>query len=363
MRLKGDNHRSGGTDILRFGDDVLIGVFANEAYQGVDVLLYPANESQAYSTLITTTHKVRKRLVDGENKKWSLAILVPTKRLTRLVSDAFRSPPAGMRPIHHTAAVDIEAAILAAEIASFLMQPPDLFHRSDFIKLVCNYFHGKGGDDPSRSAIDEAASVLRAYEDWIDKQKKGKEVRKNSIILPMMNSYEAACEVLLSGDPDKDWHAIRTVLEAGDCARLRDVAIEVRNIRLLERGSQLRQELSHDWRTFNGYPNALAITRKAFIREHFSAHSKVEEGMVVMNMHKSKGKQFDEVIIFEGWPTYVRREMVSNADRIVRSNLTSNLDSQCRQNLRVSITRAKKQTTIPTPDKDPCVVFSSVFDS
>jgi len=55
-----------------------------------------------------------------------------------------------------------------------------------------------------------------------------------------------------------------------------------------------------------------------------------------MNMHKTKGKQFDEVSTFEGW---------------------ASIDGPARQNLRVSVTRGKRQVTILTPKNDPCILL------
>ena len=63
-----------------------------------------------------------------------------------------------------------------------------------------------------------------------------------------------------------------------------------------------------------------------------------------MTIHKSKGKEFNEVIIYEG----------SRQGRIVRANATGRDVSQARLALRVAVTRAIRRTTILTPRNDVC---------
>jgi len=295
-----DNHRSAGTDISLFGNEILTGNFTKTKYDGVSCHLYGDGSARAWTTLVTHTYAARKRLVDAEIENWSLAILVPTKKLTRLVSDNFRFPPAGMTEIRHTAVIEMEGAILGA----------------------------------------------------------GKPIKKNSVLVAVLDTYSRIRALNFTGDPDKDWNSVRRIFENGSCARLQALAEDARNIRVLERGEQLRGLLSQDWRENRTYRNSLKIVRQAFIKEHFaSGKSKPESGVVIMNMHKAKGKQFDEVIVFESGPKKVKGKIVANVDRIVWNNLAENCGNQARQNMRVSITRGKKRVTILTPQSDPCVIL------
>lgn len=357
VALGAANHRSKGTDIAHFGNDVLTGKFRDVPYQGISVLGFAAGDNLAFTALVGQTLKARERLIAAKKKGWSIAVLVPTKALTRHVSEAFQNPLGSMPAIPHTAAIDMEGAILAAEVIAFLLQPQTDNHFDTFVELLCSYFRGKGGDAPSVTALKRADSIKKACTKFLAALKANKPPPKASIINAMRTVYDQARALTLSGNPDEDWKAVRSLLEAGTCPSLKEVGNDARNIRLLDRGTQLRQALALDWRTYGAYRNALAITQTAFVHEHFASAHKPETGVVVMNMHKAKGKQFDEVIIFERGPRIANRKIVANVDRIVWNNLPSDDLGQARQALRVSITRARLHTTILTPKIDPCILL------
>ncbi len=351
------SHRSAGTDIGKFGNDILTGNFQQKSYVGISCEVFDPYLDPAMTMLVTKTYEARARLVAGSKPNWSLAVLVPTKKMTRLVSEKFREPPAGMQAIEHNAVIELEAAILGSEIISHLMQPDGDSHSNVFVELMCNYYQGKGGDRPTKSALKEADGLRRAYDKWVKAVVNRKKPPGKSVLKASFSVYQAARAVELTGDPDKDWRSIRAILEAGGCKRLKEIGMEVRNIRLLERGTQLRQNLTQDWRDNGCYANALAIVQQAFVQEHFATGSKPETGVVIMNMHKAKGKQFDEVIIFEGWPRREKRKIVVNLDRFVWHNDRAEINDGSRQNFRVSVTRGRQQVTILTPKDDPCVLL------
>src|SRR5690606_40508988 len=123
--LRTDKRRGAGTEIALFGKDLLAGKVRQVSYKGIDLDVFDPFPDPAMTKLVTTVYKARKRLVDAGIVNWSLAVLVPTKKMTRLVSDAFRQPPAGMVEVPHSAVIELEAAILGAEIIALLMQPAD----------------------------------------------------------------------------------------------------------------------------------------------------------------------------------------------------------------------------------------------
>ncbi|WP_158972052.1 UvrD-helicase domain-containing protein [Chachezhania sediminis] len=358
--LGSDNHRSKDTDILLFGNEVLTANFSKSEYEGIVFYGFPSNRSQAYAALVTRVLQARARLIATGRPAWSLAILVPTKRMMRLVSDILREPFGNVPAIAHAASIDMEGPILAADVIALLLQQARAADDLDqLVHLMCQYLRGRGGPDPGKGDLGDAIRLERALAKWNQRIAAGRAPHANSVIQPIAAVLYASQQVVMLGDPDKDWIAIRAKLADGACPRLRAIANDARNVRLLERGNMLRNTMEQNWRERGRYADALDITRLAFVQDHFATTQRPETGIVVMNMHKAKGKQFDEVIIFEGWPVRVGKEIKANPDRIVRENKGDGDLSQARQNFRVSVTRAKLRTTIMTPHDDVCILLES----
>lgn len=370
FNLCSDNHRSPGTEILLFGNDVLKGEFSQKKYIGVSRLCYPATynhdrtTNSAFTALIREISIAEKRLIDSGKPNWSLAILVPTKRLARLTSDKLRNPPSGQSAITHTEVVELEGAILAAEIMAHLLEPTaNDKHFIYLVELMCNYFRGRNAGKPLKTDIKKAADIDKACKNFIERSSQGKRMHQGRLLVNTHETYTQAKSLILTGKPNTDWRAMSELIKSGKCTRLKELVKDIRNLRLLGKETQLHRSLVEDWReNNNAYMNALSIVQQAFAQEDFATNQSPKTGVIVMNMHKAKGKQFDEVIIFEGWPQFIGNKFIKHPDRIVWSNSLRNENDENRQNFRVSITRSKSRTTILTPENSPCTLLRNEID-
>lgn len=124
---------------------------------------------------------------------------------------------------------------------------------------------------------------------------------------------------------------------------LRNVYSDAIYLRLLNKGAVLNEKLSETWRKNNSYLNASKLIDEALIQEHFSMATRSINGIFIMTIHKAKGKEFDEVIIWED----KYRSIVSPKATIFDLE-------QTKLALRVAVTRARVKTTFLTSAEQPC---------
>lgn len=125
---------------------------------------------------------------------------------------------------------------------------------------------------------------------------------------------------------------------------LKQLAKDTLFIKLLHRGSVLQAGLAGLWREQSNYIGAVNLVRNALLQEHFSMTARVPKGVQLMTIHKAKGKEFDEVIIYEDVYNGKFLNKPTDPNEIHKSRLL----------LRVAVTRAMKRATILTPQQAKC---------
>src|SRR3981189_3288657 len=80
-------------------------------------------------------------------------------------------------------------------------------------------------------------------------------------------------------------------------------------------------QIAEVWRSQGCYHNARALLDAALVEDQFVATTRPHLGVTVMTIHKAKGKEFDEVIVFEGfYQRFLQRQSVEGR-RSARFNL------------------------------------------
>lgn len=332
----GENNRSPGTAIAQFANDIIAGEYTAPAYAGVGVSRYRGRSLRPLKQeILRAVARLRR------NAEWSLAVLVPANVLAVGVFDYMAEAAHGLPAYPVDILVAAEGPMLAADLIALLMEPRpnDLQHAAAVLDGLSAFELGRS-EEASATAIRKAgryrelAQAVRA---------RGLDALGARGIGPGVRSLLTNVAALdLTGDPMTDWRAIRAQLGASDRTELQALAKEARHMRLLRRGAQIEAKLAEAWRTHGTYNNARALLSAAVVDDQFAATTRPQQGVTVMTIHKAKGKEFDEVIVFEGlFSRYVQRP---GADG----------ERSARFNLHVAATRARRTVTIMTPEIQPC---------
>jgi len=343
-----ENNRSNGTDIVTFGNDLLVGANKTKDYKNVSTIHYQVRRGNGIHfdlkcTVLSACSRLRKKC----NSDWSLAVLVPSKRLMLEVSDYLAAEhqfSGGTRlpSISHDVAIETAGPALAAVLIASLLEgtKSQIETTQQIIRELCVHMRGRSGDELLSQGVLSLSGALGTYlaTGFIKGSNRKRVVEECSRIAEKRHGLS------LTGDPGEDWVMVRKLLEGSIVDPIQKVANDAQYLRLLRKGAILRSRLSELWRMNSAYTGAADAVRAALLQEHFSTSIKKWRGIHVMTIHKAKGKEFDEVIIYEG----------CHQGRIVRSSASDGDVSQARFALRVAVTRAMKHATILTPNHDKC---------
>jgi DNA helicase-2/ATP-dependent DNA helicase PcrA len=332
----GENRRSAGTDITLFADAMLTGQFRPQPYAGVNLSRYGGQSLRPLKqSVLQAANRLRR---SGD---WSLAILVPANALAVAIFNYMAKAEHGLPSYPVDILVAAEGPMLAGALIALLLEPrdPDAALGPLVLEALAAFELGRN-ETASASAIGKAGRLRKLALAVRERGEAGYGTRGvGADVLELISEVEA---LQLTGDPMTDWRAVRALLDASSRAEIQTVAKEARHMRLLRRGAQIEARLAEAWREHGAYRRARALLYAAVVEDQFAATGRPQRGVTVMTIHKAKGKEFDEVIVYES--PYQRYLRPGGADA----------ERSARFNLHVAATRARTAVTIMTPVQDTC---------
>lgn len=343
--LGSDNNRSPGTEIAVFGNDILAKTPRRAPYAGVGRILYDPRHEPFQWIRAALGRLYAGAKADGLRVE-NMAILATTGSGVAKISAALNG---GAKPIPHKVLFDEAAVLLSARLAAFLLEPKLPERRAADIATCLELVALIRRADGSATAIREASTYLK----WSASIAGGKPPKTN-----LARSAEAlingAAGAVLTGDPGRDWIQIKTLLYRTGVTEFKQVAGALDYLIAFNRGKRISASLSEMWMTTGAYTTARQGLDNALVQDQLLADGNDTQGIHVMTIHKSKGKQFDAVILV--------RESIRQGAREFRSSLVWRGDDapydRSRKILRVGITRARRYVLMLEPTFPACPIMS-----
>ena len=347
--LVDENYRSADSEILAYANAVLSGTGPLPKTSDVKRLLYSyAGEnfrSSVHFAVAATLGELRKR---GKEQP-TVAVLARGNELIAEISDALQVSHnfkgREWKPIPHDIVWDQVLSATAGEaIASaleFKSEPNQATRRMMHFKIkayflvkkdFCERYGGRGAST--------AGDRVSRFELAINCLDEGKALRAGSPKILEKALFDAAT---LIGEPVADWKLVRAAFSSH--AGLRGIFQDARMVRLYRASDALSSSLSNLWVSQANYVGAARVLKAVLDQERLMGMDRDPEGVTLMTIHKSKGKEFDGVVLVEGLhssPFFMAHEAPAY--------------SASRRLLRVGISRARSFVVLVRPKKARALV-------
>ncbi|MBP6702585.1 MAG: ATP-dependent helicase [Vicinamibacteria bacterium] len=337
------NHRSPGTEIAVFGNDILTLKPRGAPYKGVSKFVYPPKNPD-WGRIVRVVLSVLHRQVKKQAGAWarSVAVLAPSGGSAAKISAALG---AGEKPVRHRLHFDESEAMLSARFAAFLLEPRNPDNVSTDVATALDLL----------ADVKKAAGLAKAKERqvWAASLRSGKTLRAG-LVKSLFSLLARLNGLSFSGSPGKDWLEVKQALRDSGQDELREVARHLDYLVAFNRGKRISANLAAEWSRDGRYTYARSALDSALAQDQLLDGADAPEGLQIMTIHKSKGKQFDAVIVLrEG-----RYDQESG--RFVSSFVwwgDNHPHTRSRKILRVAVTRAKVHTLILEPAFPACPIL------
>lgn len=287
------NNRSPDAEIVKFGNDILARTPRGSAYAGVSQLSFAPDAANRDSKIRAAVGLLWKRVHESTGAPpESIGYLTNWGKGVTIIARALQGGN-GVKEIPHRVVMDEAEVLLATRVVALCLEPADdlWLILATGLDLIAELYRARGN-------VRKAAQLDKNAADARESRLRG-----NSKCPPALKAIlEQLQSNPLTGSPGQDWLAVRRLFEGSGNAELQFVARQVIYLMGFNRGRRISDALAEVWQRRGRYEGARALIEAVITEDQIIGSDGDLTGINAMTMHKSKGKEFDGVIILRRAP-------------------------------------------------------------
>jgi DNA helicase-2/ATP-dependent DNA helicase PcrA len=285
-----ENNRSPGTEIATFARDILLNNIRGSGYKGISKHRFQSSVGRRDAAIRRSVGILVRRIKEQTGTPpQSVALIASYGNGVTVISSALQKG----NPIRHQVLLDEAFTLLASRVAAFLLEPKEQSNRADdiatLLELVGEAFRAKGNQ----------LALLKWEKTMVYANRcRAGQIPTFKIVSAASTLVSAAGNRKHSGDPSRDWLTIKSDMRQVGETCFSEIASSLDYLDAFARGRGVRDSLSKLWMQNSAYVGAREELDSALGNEQLFSSGEELRGIHVMNMHKSKGKQFDGVVLY-----------------------------------------------------------------